>query len=366
MRAQHLGILLISLSLGLVGCANDVDEVGDAPPELEEGLTVLQAEEGGLSLAYRRADVVIYLQALRGRATAPEYQQDPLSPKFEVDARMTDDQGYIFYSQQGGDAWLDPVWAEDLERQIDDRPEADDNRVLFELAGEAAAVLRESIAAQVGPTLAEALEPEIHALHTFGVRAPSLYAEQHEVMNDMLRARDLPVLEPTPDGDVAYGSDKGGNDSSPIQLGSGYYYLALHEAGISGTLGIGRHSSTALYRWQSAWVHVHNTCNHGRCGTEMSRECFFQYYEAVNDYHPSWALRSCSTPYDTFSDGGGHNCHDDSRVQMHNFIFDSTMGGTQQWCNGRDDDTDISSWPGDQSGHPECSSSGRRGYGFSP
>ena len=33
---------------------------------------------------------------------------------------------------------------------------------------------------------------------------------------------------------------------------------------------------------------------------------------------------------------------------------------------GRDDDTDISSWPGDQSGHPECSSSGRRGYGFSP
>jgi len=365
MRARLLGSLLISLALGLAGCANDVDGVGEAPAELEQGLTVLQAEDGGLSLAYRRGDVVIYLQALRGQPTAPEYRQDSRSPDFEVDARMTDDQGYIFYSQQGGDGWLDPAWADDLERQIDDRPEATDNQLLFELAGEAAAVMRDAIAEQLGPEGAAAHEPEIHALHTFGARAPSLYVEQREVMNEMLQARDLPVLEPA-DGDVAYGSDKGGNDSTPHQLGGGYYYLALHEAGIDSTLGIGRHSSTALYRWESAWVHVHNTCNHGRCGTEMSRECFFQYYEAVNDHHPNWALRSCSTPYDTFSDDGGHNCHDDSRVQMHNFIYDSTMGGTQQWCNGRDDRTDISSWPGDQGGHPECSSSGRRGYGFSP
>jgi len=360
---------VLALTAALAGCASDVDDAGSTRETLPEGLTVLQADEAGaLSLAYRRADTVIYLQALRGNLTAEEYQQDPQSPKYEVDARMTDDQGYVFYSQQGGDGWLDPEWAEVLEEQIEDRPEAESNEALFRLAAEAAAVMRPALAEQVGPELASALEPEVHALYEFGIRAPDIYRESREHMRQQLldRGQEVPPIEGLAEGDVAYGSDKGGNDSQPVYFGANYYYLALHEAGISSTLGIGRHSSTALYRWDGYWAHVHNTCNHGRCGTEMSRECFFQYYEAVNDYHPTWALRSCSTPYDTFSDDGGHNCHDDSRVQFHNFIYDSTMGGNQQWCNGRDDDTDISSWPGDQGGHPECNGSGDRGYGFSP
>ncbi|MDQ3035070.1 MAG: hypothetical protein M3Y87_21865 [Myxococcota bacterium] len=355
----------LSLTLALGGCANEVVQ----PAVLPQGLTVFEADVGTLALAYRSADVVIYMQALRGAPTPEPYQLTETAPRFQMDARFTDAEGYVFYSQQGGDGWLDPSWPEELDRQVLDRPEAASNEVLFRLAQEASALMHAEIEAQVGPELTGALAPEIRAIHDFASHARQLYEEELGMFEDARAERGMPDVQiDGPDGDVVYGSS--GPEDSYWTGGSGYYYIDIRDEDI---YEFGRHSATSLYRWSgSAWAHVHNFCNHGSCATSMPRKCLHQYHETndADDYMPTWTVTTCRTGYSAWSDDGGHNCHDDSRGQTSQFIRGGTPlhNGYNYWCNGRDDDTDISvniwGFETDQSGSPDCSSSCRRGYNF--
>jgi len=365
MRRLTLYAFLVA---SLTGCmaettASDVEG-------LPQGLTVLDAEVGSLSLAYRSADVVIYMESLRGQPTREAYREDAESPDFEVDARFTDEDGYVFYTQQGGDGWLNDQWPEILQRQVEDTPEAASNEILFRLATEAAATLHADIEAQVGPELFGQLAPEVRAIHDFAAQAADVYEQELQTYNEARAERALPALTVEGDtGDVAYGSSDGPEDGYWTG-GAGYYYIDIRDKEI---YEFGRHSATSQYRWQnSAWAHVHNNCNHGACGTTMPRKCLHQYYETTDgdDYLPSWTLRTCHTGYSAWSDGGGHNCHDDTRLQTNSFIRGGTSmsNGYTHWCNGDDDDTDISvniwGFEVDQSGSPDCSSSCRRGYNF--
>jgi hypothetical protein len=81
-------------------------------------------------------------------------------------------------------------------------------------------------------------------------------------------------------------------------------------------------------------------------------------------HKPSWTALTCNTGYSAKSQDGGHNCHDDSRVQMAAFIFGPVMARNQYWCNDGDNSCDISNnfWYGDQEGSPECNDSTNRGY----
>jgi len=361
--------LITTIAALLGGCTADTTTEG--VDGLPQGLTVLNAEVGSLSMAYRSADVVIYMESLRGRPTAEPYQNDPESPDFEVDARFTDDQGYVFYSQQGGDGWVDAAWPEALERQIYDQPEADSNEILFRIAEDSAATMYADIEEQLGPDLAAQLAPEIRALHEFAVHAVEVYEDTFDTFNEIRADEGMPQVELAgPEADVAYGSSDGGPDDSPWRARSGRYYIAIHDKSI---YEFGRHSSTSLRRMiNGSWSHVHNACNHGSCGTQISQKCNYKSWSQSSNHIPSWTLRTCTTGYNAWSDSGGHNCHDDTRRQTSQFIRGGSAwgNGSSRWCNGRDDDTDISvniwGFELDQSGSPSCSSSCRRGHGFCP
>ena len=73
---------------------------------------------------------------------------------------------------------------------------------------------------------------------------------------------------------------------------------------------------------------------------------------------------NCSTGYD-WNSSDGHNCHDDTRVQQAAFAQNRYNSGWDQWCNNSDHRTDISAWPGDESGNPNCSATDNvKGYAY--
>ncbi len=366
---------ILASSIGLVGCASE--ETVDGLPQ---GLTVLEAEVGTLSMAYRSADVVIYMQARRGHETPEPYRLAEDMPDFEVDTMFTDEAGFAFYTRRGGDGWVDASWEDRLEPQNAILPEVADNAVLYRMAGEAAAVMHEEIARQVGPELAGQLGPEIDSLLEFASHAPDLYATELEELNarradDGRPAMELPAT--LTDGDVAYGTPGACGSCGGTDYNAGYRYLRLATAGLWYSGNLGEHSATTVYRWSgSAWLRVHDNTNHGSAGSTMSQKCT-QDYQANPDQTGGWYLSQlhlgyCSGEYKWDSDGGdgGHNCHDDSRIQMNNEWYGNSVGmyGTRtRWCDGGDRDHDISVdvlfVELDQNGSPTCSSSTNRGYG---
>lgn len=357
--AKILGALVVGLFVtgGCMTPSEESDRSTDIA-SLPQGMTVLEAvPDTSLSVAYKKNDIVIYFQAMRGNPTPEEYQKDPNQPKFEVDARFVADNGRVFYTQMGGDGWVDPSWADDLERQNDLPPTAVSNELLFDMAAEAAEMLDVEVEVQAGDS-ARSLVPELNALSTFGRMAPAVFAEQKVHLDDYRVRNSIEPLE------IPYGTN--GPEDADKSLGANYYYIALHDASITLTLGAGRHSATRLYAWSGSWVHVHSFCNHGSCAGDMSQKCLLQYYEATSDYKPAWTAYTCNTGYDAFSDNGGHNCHDDSRLQMASFVYGKNFStGNQYWCNDSDSPlTDISNnfWFGDHEGSPECNSTQSKGF----
>lgn len=349
-----LGVLLA------VGCGQEA--TGGAERPLAQGLTVLEADPGSLSVAFRRDDLVIYAEAVRGGATPEPYASDPASPRFQMDARFLSDEGATFFSQRGGDEWIDESWAEDREDQSSGPMQADSNRAWFELAGELARALPSALEAEVGAEGAAGLSHEVRVLVSIGSTAVGVYEEQLAYVQGTHEAG-TPRIDGSSGGDVTYGTN-GPEDAWWSTGHSGYYYLALYNADLDyAWLCGGYHSGTRLYEWLgSAWLSIHDNANHGRGPSEsgMTQSCFFQYYEAVSDYHPAWTVTACGTGYDMLSNGGGHNCHDDARIQMNDLIYDNALGGSQYWCGDGDNSSDYSC--GTEAGHPLCNSRGRSGY----
>jgi len=366
-----VGGLLIATALG-AGCLAR-EQTQDKGATLPQGLTVLERTATSLSVAFREKNATIFMQAKRGRPTAERYQKDPKSPKYEVDARFMDANGFVFYIQQGGDGWLDPKWGEDLQRQIAvEKPLVGSNEVLFRLATDASKTLRADLAGQVGEGAVAELAPVVDSIVVSASTMHVRYREQFAIQEKAQLAKGLPAMPRLEHAaeEITYGTP--GPDESHWQLQTAATYsIALHSDSLDGIPGYagGYHSATARSAWSGGaifWTHA--TCNHGRCATEMTKrsESAPKAFAAGELY----ALH-CSGEYKWDSDGGdrGHNCHDDSRIQMHNFRYKSWMWGTQRWCDGGDNDHDISvdvfMVELDQSGYPEYSSSDNRGYGTS-
>lgn len=160
---------------------------------------------------------------------------------------------------------------------------------------------------------------------------------------------------------MPYG-DLGGADVANVTMASNYYYMAVYDGDIGFTFGTGKHSATRLHQWSGAWFTAYDSCNHGRCpGVDgMGYKCALQYYEALENVKPAFELQTCKTGYSAISNDG-HDCHDDSRVQMANFVYGKTDNGFQAWCNDGDGDADISGGF-EQGGSPECTSYRRKGF----
>lgn len=291
---------------------------------IAEGLTVLPTtDDTHLNIAYRRDNITIFLQANLGHVAPAPYQPAEGPVRHEVDARFVADNGRTFYLQRGGDEWVDPTWGEDFARDQATPMPSISNEKLFVMAEEAANLLDTKAVAQLGTKVALHAQ-QLDALRTFGKVAVSQFALNKE----MLVAHRAKVGETIKE--IPYGS--GGPEDYGVYLGQNYYYIAVHRKSI---YLFGEHSATQTNAWSgSAWYVQVNMCNHGDCAGSMGRKCLLQYYERTNGGYGGFELQTCKTGYDAFSGGGGHNCHDDTRLQLSNFHHDNWNGGYTQWCDG--------------------------------
>lgn len=345
--------IFVGVSLFVVGACQ---QPSPEPTELAQGATLLDASDTSLSAAFRKDDVVIYMEAVRGRPTAEMFQGDPNSPQFEIDVRFIADNGRIFYSRRGGDNFVDPSWADDLEAQGELPMSRESNGMLFDMADEAAMILSDDSTLILGAR-AEVLAPELDAIVSIGRQAPGTFA----MMVDERVKQGLAMT------DVEYGKSNG-PEAYDTDLPAGYYYIALHSDDLEGSPW-GWHSATRLYRWDGYWAVANDFCNHGRCPYEsgMPQRSIVQIANA--GYKQPFRMHSCNTGYGLYSDDGGHNCHDDSRLQMASYVYGNghqADPGWSYWCNGKDDDSDISvniwGWEIDNSGYPEATTSSKKGY----
>lgn len=322
------GVAMMAAVPAMVGCAA---ETGTSPvPSTEsvpEGLTVLPStDDTHLNIAYRQQNTTIFLQANRGHLAPAPYQPKEGAPVYEVDARFVADNGRTFYLRRGGDEFVDPTWAEDFARDQATPMPSISNEKLFAMAQEAAELLDAKVAEQLEAPKVALHAQELDALRSFGKTAVTQFA----VNKEMLVAHRAKVNEVVKE--IPYGS--GGGDVNNVYLGANYYYIAVHRKSI---YLFGEHSATQTNSWNgSAWLVQVDMCNHGECAGGMGRKCLLQYYERTNvpNYYGGFELQTCKTGYDAFSGGGGHNCHDDSRLQLSNFHHGNWNGGYNQWCNG--------------------------------
>ena len=354
--ASAVAVMLASAATQ--GCAAEPtsSETPSTAAELPQGLTVLPTTtENTVSLAFKKGDHAIFIQAVRGKPTAPSYQMTEGAPKFEIDARFVADNGRVFYSRQGGDGWIDPTWQDEFARQQAMlKPTRVSNEALFAMADEAVKQFDAVLPAQLGARVKD-LAPELTAIREFGEGAVVRFAEQKVKFLAQMTKLGKTVTE------VPYGTN-GPEDADWTIANASYNYMAVHDQGIDSTLGLGRPSASRIYGWTGSWQVVHDFCNHGSCASAMPQKCFLQYYEALTEFK-AWTANTCKTGYDAFSNDG-HNCHDDTRVQLSNFVYNKSNNGYQAWCADGDGGSDISSWPGDESGSPECDATPYKGYNY--
>jgi hypothetical protein len=310
----------------MVGCAAQAETTPVPSTEtVPEGLTVLSTtDDTHLNIAYRQNNITIYLQANRGHLRPAMYQQKDAEPVYEVDARYVADNGRTFYLQRGGDDFVDPTWAEDFARDQAKPMPSISNEKLFVMAQEAAELLDSKVAPQLGSKLAMHAQ-QLDALRTFGKTAVAQFAANKEMLVAH-RAKMGEVVK-----EIPYGTN--GPEDYGVYLGPNYYYIAVHRKSI---YLFGEHSATQTNSWNgSAWLVQVNMCNHGECAGSMGRKCLLQYYErTAQGGYGGFELQTCHTGYDAFSGGGGHNCHDDSRLQLSNFHHGNWNAGYSQWCDG--------------------------------
>lgn len=339
----------VVLALALSACTSS----SPAPKDLPQGLTVLDATETSLTAAYRKGDVAIFVETNRGNPQPAAYQMDPSQTRYEVDLRVTADDGRAIYVLRGGDRFVDPAWGTQLAAQMQTPGGRVSNAALFDMAHEAGRAL----AAQRDEL--GAVAPQIDAAVAFGTHAPELWARMLELRS----ASGMPDL----DGEVAYGGTDG-PEPPDAGLGANYYYIQLHAADIDGSPA-GYHSAVRLQAWNgSGWGVAVDFANHGRTPSEIPWVNTLQIANA-GWKGSDWMAWTCNTGYATYSDDGGHNCHDDSRLEMASYVFGNGHQkdpGWSYWCNGQDDDSDISvniwGWELDHSGYPNTSPDYEKGY----
>ena len=353
-------------SMSLVACSAGPTGENSLEPEVEvglhQGVQIIDLQPGfSFTASFAKGTDVIYLQAIRGQLAPEEYRNTPGFPQYEIDARITDEEGRMLYVRQGGDAFVDPTWTDDLIWADSLPPRRTSNEALFAMIPEAVAAIEAEIANRHGASAAMGLATELEAIHDFGRTAMvTVAASEKEVIDRVEMAGFLQVdeLDETRPLVAGGGGDSGSTEDGSKYFISGWYKMTLHDK--EGTVGLYRHSATRIHQLRVSGVYsYYDFCNHGTCAGDMGQKC------ALSQVHkPSWTALTCNTGYDAKSQDGGHNCHDDSRVQMAAFIFGPTMAQNQYWCNDGDNSSDISNnfWYGDQDGSPECNDSTNRGY----
>jgi hypothetical protein len=312
------------LAMVLAGCAGEVSrpDVG----QLQEGLNLLDVKEPawGMSAAFRQGQRVIYLETRVGPLMPEIYRQDdPDGPQNEMDMRLVDKNGNTFYAMRGGDNFVDPTWAAEVE--ISKRAKVDPaaRDLDFRLAKEASVAFM-----KVAP-----------ATFKFHVRYVASYAAR-PVPSEDEQLRQRAALIPRVDAPGALNA----NDPARRETGYGNYnlgdYMWLETDKYSGDTGcflglcVAKHSATRMwvYRWNNGapyWILSIDANNHGRHAGDsgMGYNCYSSAStwawgatisgSTAGDATGNWDSQGgCQTSYSWNSGGWDHLCNDDAAYEL--------------------------------------------------
>lgn len=209
--------------------------------------------------------------------------------------------GYVLASELGGDL-VPEGWADDMERETTRDPDA--VAADFGRAATALNALAYTGKLTQGVTLGN--EIELGAMHRLA----------QTMVTHLLPVRDGGERQPL----------LGGPDN---QIAAGGRYQTYIQVWRKKFVGIAEHSGTRVGHWlynsttssvkrHGGWT---SFCNHGTCAavSPMTHKCTYTGPRLTYYRRPSYVADgqgTCTTKYNLLSMMGGHNCHDDSSVQV--------------------------------------------------
>ena len=306
--------ILLGLGAGLAffGCSNSDTSL---PPtsELHQGLNLIDSSDPafGLDAAFVQGKQVVYIQTRVGAPKPDVYRQAwPDDPPNEMDMRVVDSDGHTFYSQRGGDTYVDPTWEDDIAESLGAKIDFARRDADFKLAKVAAKAL-----------VAQA--PAAFHDDTFAV---ARFAEQAAPSEDPRMIARAAKISQGQLPEQAYSNFNYGNYSwLETDLYSG-------DTGCFAWICVAKHSATMMWdcEWNPetsacSWVSAQNACNHGRCAGEsgMGYNCYSSGGWFLNAtingetrHNSTGVSGGCQTPYNWNSGGYDHLCNDDAAFEL--------------------------------------------------
>ncbi len=327
-RASILGGLVVGLFVAAGGCAasSSVDDEAAQTAARSDGLTVVEADEaaGKLVAIYRSGGREITFDLRLGPPMeTPPVEADPELPSMQIDGRVLDGAGQPFYLQMGGDLFLDPSWHMPKVENVDAAGRLQD----VALAREAEAAFR---SLSVPASLDELRKGAIQI-----ARSMEHVADKPDVVVPNVPGEGGDVLAPK-------GVNLYGGTSS-----TAYWDYQIWKKGVTISLGLADHSAVRLRGWNSSksFLFAAVSCNHGACAgaSSMSVKCTMSGYRSDDGTHTRWFYSDTSTSTSTRSGGcqttymwnsgpSGHNCNDDSDIQINAIYYDKSQSTTSGVC----------------------------------
>lgn len=257
--------------------------------ELNQGLNILKkTQEDELVVGYREGDRAIYFQTLRGEdLVLGENTVDPDAPPYEVSARIVDMGGNPVAISFGGDDERVADWQNRVSGLDDDHASTEQEDDL-KLAAKAAGELSEAVSG-------------------FDEETKVLERRSQTALADVIEAASMPKAKGTVYTTTYYVRRK---------LASGF---------------AGDHSAVyaIIVKPNNTFVTV-VTCNHGTCADSgtMSTKCSnvvtASYYNAI----PMLPCDAAGSPYTSLFYTYGHDCNDDTFVQVAKILTGATVTTT--------------------------------------
>jgi hypothetical protein len=304
-----LGLCVLGILGASAGCSADVPDgtsagtgatgdtavVADGQPTNEalpakdglpaqEGLTIVKSDPNwGLKAVFKDADHAILIERRIGLPRhADKLSENPKLGQFEEDVLVTNEDGRVIMVQQGGDKLVEPMWKDRFDESV--KLPLDVTKLTAELA-----------------LLDRAAEQLL-------ARPEALDATARQSIEGIRVVAQRPLTDYS-------------RDSDGMSYGPGYNSLEIRYQNIFG--GTGQHSAT----WSNINGYSYVTCNHGSCanGSDM-------YYMCTTWQKSLYATVPYCTSYYWWDSEYGHNCHDDTVLQLWGFKY-GTGSGSGGLCN---------------------------------
>jgi hypothetical protein len=319
-RLATLAFVCLSLTTA-AGCAATAggEHSEGSIAQYQDGLTIVEADAslGKLVAVFQRDGRAVTFHLRQGEKIPVDLPADPSArPSYQIDARISDEEGRAMGTQMGGDEFIDPTWHMEGSKGVDPELRAKDFETAF--------AATEAFLAWSAPEGLEQLR--LGAIDVARRSNPAL---------NLLEAPKAGSTAPSGTGPALGTKTEHPTSNSYVNpAGEAYanydWTYSIYWDDVTGP--IGEHSSTRLRLYRDGGTSVlqwWDACNHGRCaeGDGMKRACTSARMNDTNDtrYYYGESIRNtgdgsggCTNHYAMIPiDNDHHNCHNDTRLQRY-------------------------------------------------